>query len=243
MNKLTGWIILVVTSFLIFVFAMSLLVFIPDLFKTERQNNDSIIAIVFFVILLILLIFGFRYGLKKIKPNKAIEIIAYTKELDIRFNSRIEYKDYRNLIFGLSFKKPGYLVSLGFLFLILVNLYNQKEYFLSNHGLLFPLLASFLIFIFIPLLILYQTKNAYKTSKIFHENISYALGNEVIRMKGETFESEVKWNHFYKIKETKNFFMLYQGKVTANLLDKKAMSDNDIDEFRIFIKSLNVIKE
>ena len=147
------------------------------------------------------------------------------------------------LFIGVSFKKPGYLVFLGFLFLIMVNFYNQKEYFLSNNGLLFPLLASFSVIIFIPFLILYRTKNTYKTSKIFNENIIYSIDNESIRMKGDTFESDVKWNHFYKIKETKNFFMLYQGKITANLLDKKMMAVNDVEEFRDFIKSLNVNKE
>jgi len=62
-------------------------------------------------------------------------------------------------------------------------------------------------------------------------------------MKGETFESELKWTHFYKIKETKNFFMLYQGKTIANLLDKKNMNIGDINEFRLFIRSLNLNQE
>lgn len=243
MNKMTGWLILVVTSFFILVFASSLIVVLLSYYKSGNINNDSLIAIAEISTILVLLIFGFRYGYKKIKPGRKINFVTYTKALDIRFNSRIEYKDYRNLMFELSFKNPVYLVTLGFLFLVLVNFYNQKEYYLSNHGLLFPLLASFLVIIFIPLLIVYQAKNAYKTSRVFHEHISYAIGNDSLRMKGESFESEIKWSHFYKIKETRNFFMLYQGKLTAQLLDKKVMDANNVDEFRIFIQSLNVIKE
>ena len=51
-----------------------------------------------------------------------------------------------------------------------------------------------------------------------------------------------KWTHFYKMKETKGFFMFYQGEGVATLLDKKMFSDKELTDFRQFILSLNLPK-
>ncbi len=53
-------------------------------------------------------------------------------------------------------------------------------------------------------------------------------------------DSTQKWTHFYQIRETKRFFMFYQGKMVATLLEKKMFSENELQEFNEFIRSLNV---
>jgi SNF2 family DNA or RNA helicase len=45
------------------------------------------------------------------------------------------------------------------------------------------------------------------------------------------------------IKETKKFFLLYQNKAIATLLDKGKMKDEEVVTFRQFIQSLDLIKE
>ena len=44
------------------------------------------------------------------------------------------------------------------------------------------------------------------------------------------------------MKEEKNFFLFYQGKSVATLLDKKMFSESELFEFQNFIKSLNINK-
>jgi hypothetical protein len=107
----------------------------------------------------------------------------------------------------------------------------------------------YLIFIFlgilltIPILTLLEIKKLYQTNKIFQGELNYYLNNESIHIKGETVDSIQKWSHFYKIKETSNFFMLYHGKTVATLLDKKMFSDSELEKFKRFIKSINIILE
>ena len=92
-----------------------------------------------------------------------------------------------------------------------------------------------------PILILRQTKKTYQTNKTFQEQLNYKLTNDSIHIKGETVDYVQKWTSFYKVKETKNFFMLYQGEGgVATLLNKKMFSDKELTDFRQFIQSLNL---
>lgn len=239
MEKLKAWIIVGFSSLFILIFALAFVIMIPDLFKSEIIKKDSYIAIFAFLVITTILIFGLKYGLKKLKASKPQKPINYDKVLDITFKARIEYKDYRNLILGLSFKRPVLLLYIGVSFIIIVNFFTNKDN-TSIKGLTVPILLGLSL---IPVLIIYQTKRIYNTSKIFHEQIIYNLTNISIKIKGESFDSEVKWAHYYKIKETKDFFILYQGKLIGNLLQKKSMNDTEINEFRLFIKSLILINE
>ena len=96
------------------------------------------------------------------------------------------------------------------------------------------------IFILLPVLTVIQIKKLYKTNKIFQEQLDYCITNDSINIKGNTIDSTQKWTHFYQVRVTKNFFMFYQGKMVATLLDKKMFSENELREFNKFIKSLNV---
>jgi len=242
MNKLKGWLLISLNGFLIFVFALSLAVFVPDLFKKNVDHKDSFIASFVLLVLLILSVYGFVKGLQKIKPKKEI-LVPYDRELNIQFKSQIEYEEYRNLIFGLSFKRPIFLIMFGLILLNIINMFTNKNISYIDQNLIFPIILGLSVVVFAPLIIYYQTRQVYKSSKLFHENINYSIDNNSVKMNGVTFESELKWTHFYKIKETKNFFMLYQGKTIANLLDKKNMNNGDINEFRLFIRSLNLKQE
>ena len=93
-----------------------------------------------------------------------------------------------------------------------------------------------------PILTLVQTKKLYQTNRVFQEQLKYTLTNDSIHTKGKTFDSTQKWTGFYKIQETKSFFMLYQSERVATLLDKKMFSDNELNEFKQFIQSLNIQK-
>lgn len=242
MDKLKGWLIIVLNVFLFLVFALCLFVFVPDLFKKNIVHKDSYIASFAFLVLLILSIYGFVNGLKKVTTQKKVSVI-YDKELNIQFKSQIEYKEYRNLIFGLSFKKPIFLIMFGLILLNIIIVFTNKNISYIGQNLYFPIILGLSTIFIVPLIVYYQTRQIYKSSKLFHEDINYSLDNHSVKMNGETFESELKWTHFYKIKETKNFFMLYQGKTIANLLGKKNMNNGEIIDFKLFIQSLNLNQE
>ena len=244
MKKLSGWILIVLCSVLLLIFALSLFVIIPGILTNNHSfqlsNKETYTLIAGFLIVFTLLILGMRNGIKSIKKDKPVSIVDYPEQLDIKLDGKIAYKDYRKLILGLSVKKPIFLLIIGiFLLIMITNLVNQ--YPSENYSDI-----RFFILIFIgailltPILTLIRIKKIYNTHSVFKEHLNYHLSNESIHIKGENVDAIQKWNHFYKIKETKLFFMLYSGNMVATLLDKKMFKETEIEEFRRFIKSLKV---
>jgi fumarate reductase subunit D len=238
MKKVTGWILIVFCSVLLLVFALALIVMIPDFIskssEVEITIQEMITSFVGFLIMILLLALGLREGIKKVKREKIIKTIDYKKELNIELKGKIAYKDYRNLILGLSFKKPIYIVVLGVILLFGLSFFGDQtdtNYFMI--GFIIVVLIS-------PLFTLFQIKRIYNTNSLFHEEMEYKLTNESMQIKGDTMDSTQKWSHFYQMKETKQFFMFYQGKMVASFLDKKMFSENDLKEFKKFIQSLNI---
>jgi hypothetical protein len=243
-RKVSGWLLIIFCSILLVVFSLGLIVAIIEIASNKPLSGNLIIAIVC-VIFIGLSIIGLRYGRKRMrKSDIPEEIIEYSGELNIHFTGKIAYKDYRNLILGLSFKNPVYLI---FIIVIipfsLISFFDgASNVFVFDFGhLLFALVVLF--FLFYPFLTLIGIKNTYKTNKLFQEQLTYSLDNESIRIKGDAVDTTQKWTRYYKIKETKEFFVLYQDKIVANFLDKKMLTDSELIEFRKFIQSLNVKKE
>ena len=244
MKKLTGWILIIFCSILLLIFAIALIAIIPGVLNKSSEVQMSIKEIltssVGFLIVISLLIIGLKNGIKKIKKEKVVETIDYDGELKIDLTGQIEYIDYRNLILGISFKKPIYIVVLGILLLFsltfVVNRENMMNQLDSNYF-IFIIIGVFLLS---PFFTLIQIKRLYNTNSIFKEELNYILTNDSIQIKGETVDSTQKWTHFYQILETKKFFMFYHGKMIATLIDKKMFLENDLQEFQRFTKSLKL---
>lgn len=244
MNKLTGWILIIFCSIMLLIFAIALTAIIPGVLNKGSEVQMSIKEIltssVGFLIVISLLIIGLKNGIKKIKKDKVIETINYNKDLNIDLTGQIGYIDYRNLILGISFKKPIYLVVLGIMFLFSLTFIVNRENMMNQLDSNYFIFIFFGIFLLSPLFTLIQIKRLYNTNSIFQEKLNYNLTNDSIHIKGETVDSTQKWTHFYQIRETKKFFMFYHGKMVATLIDKKMFSKNDLREFREFTKSLNL---
>ena len=244
MKKLKGWIVIIFCSIMLMIFAIALIAIISGILNKGSDVQMSIKEIltssVGFLIVISLLIIGLKNGIKKIEKDKVIETINFNKDLNIDLTGQIQYIDYRNLILGISFKKPIYLVFLGIMLLFsltfIINRENMMNQFDSNYF-IFIIIGVFLLS---PLFTLLQIKRLYNTNSIFKEKLNYNLTNDSIHIKGDTVDSIQKWTHFYQIKETKMFFLFYHGKMVATLIDKKMFSENELREFQEFIKSLKL---
>ena len=246
MKKVTGWIQIILCSILLIIFAI---IFFATLYSilTKRRDvqmsiTDILSSLTGFFIAVTLMIVGLNNGIKKIKREKVFKTIQYDKVLEIKLSGQIEYRDYRNLIFGISFKKPIYFVALGIMLLFTLTVLINREYFMNHFESYFFVFILLGILLLSPVFTLFQIKKLYKTNKIFQEQLNYKLTNDSIHIKGNTVESTQSWTHFYKMKEEKNFFLFYQGKSVATLLDKKMFSKSELSEFQNFIKSLNIKK-
>ena len=248
MNKIFGWLLIVVCSFFLLMFAFTIIILAVSVLKSgksvEMTPKEIIGSSVGFLIVITLFVVGLKSGIKKIKKEK-IEIVDYIGTIDINLKGKIKYEDYRNLLLELTFKRIKYFVFIFIcIFILLVlSLMNAndiiKNDIIKNSHLHF-ILFIFLGFFISPILVVWQSKKNYRTNRIFQEQLNYKLTNDSIHMKGEIVDSVQKWTGFYKKKETKSFFMFYQQEGIATLLDKKMFSDKELTDFRQFIRSLNL---
>ena len=242
MKKLTGWLLIIFCSFILLMFTIAIIGILSGKITNHtgaKMSSSEILSIsIGFIIVITLMIWGLKNGFNKIRKVKPIETINYAKDLNITLTGKISYSDYRNLILGISFKKPIYLVLFGILLLFSISFFINKEN-MPDQYLVIIILG---VFVLSPIISIIQIKKLYQTNAIFKEVLKYTIDNQSLTIQGETVDSRQSWNHFYMIRETKSFFMFYHGKMVATLIDKKMFTDNDLIEFSKFIKSLAIKK-
>jgi len=241
MKKITGWLTIILCSFFLMIILLAFLGIVHSRITnpedTIPMETKEIAGIIFGLVFAItLLIVGLVIGIKKIKKIKPVQIIDYIDTLDINLSGRILYKDYRNLNLKLAFGNWIYIIFICLIFLCFL------PYLIDNDsaGQITNLILFLLFICFILLIpILRRSKKIYRT---FHGQLNYKLTNETIQITTETTNSISKWTSFYKVKETKDFFMFYQSAGIATLLYKKMFTDEDLTNFKQFICSLNLKK-
>ncbi|AZB30437.1 YcxB family protein [Chryseobacterium balustinum] len=151
--------------------------------------------------------------------------------------THITLKDFLN--FNIKNSLPRIII---FSFIILIflglNFYNTErdtENILQSASIWFAA-----VFVFIIIRSYFRLKNAFYSNKKIQEEIVYTFTDEKVQTKGETFEGDFAWNTVYKIKETKDWLLIYQSKMTMNMVPKKYFSQSEIIELRKIIEKNNV---
>ncbi|MCX8525448.1 YcxB family protein [Chryseobacterium formosus] len=151
--------------------------------------------------------------------------------------THITFKDFLN--FNLKNSLPRLIIfSLIILAVLGLNLYNTeidtKEIFRS------AMIWFAVLFVFIVVRSYFRLKNTFYSNKKIQEKIVYTFTKENIQTKGETFDGDFTWKTVYKVKENKDWFLIYQSKLTMNMVPKKYFTKEQILELRSIIKNNNV---
>jgi len=149
----------------------------------------------------------------------------------------ITFKDFLN--FNLKNSLPRLVIfSLIILLFLGLNLYDTgsdvKEVFRTA---LFWLL---IMLIFITVRSYFRLKNAFYSNKKIQEEIIYVFDQEKVNTRGETFDGEFTWDFVHKVKENKDWFLIYQSAQTMNMVPKKFFTKDQISQLRNIIKSNQV---
>lgn len=151
--------------------------------------------------------------------------------------THITFKEFLN--FNIKSSLPRIIIfSFIILIFLVLNLYNTEndtQNILQSASIWFAA-----VFVFIIIRSYFRLKNAFFSNKKIQEEIIYTFTDEKVQTKGETFEGDFAWNTVYKIKETKDWLLIYQSKTTMNMVPKKYFSDSQISELRNMIKKSNV---
>jgi len=119
-----------------------------------------------------------------------------------------------------------------------INLYNAEND--SREFLRLITICILIFFMFMIVRTYFSLKNVFYSNKQIQESISYTFTNESIYTKGETFEGDFTWDTVYKVKENKDWFLIYQSAQVMNMVPKKYFTKDQISELRNIIKSNNV---
>jgi|SRR6218665_225298 len=156
----------------------------------------------------------------------------------MKIETKIEFKDYLDLNLQLIFSKISfYFIPLA----IIIFFINHTEGIINKD--IFSLMFFILILAVViwPLFKIHsKIKSGFYTNKNLQEFIIYEFQKEKINIVGESFQSEISWSNIHKIKELKNWFLIYQSENVANLVPKKNFTKQQEEELRNLITSHNI---
>jgi len=97
-----------------------------------------------------------------------------------------------------------------------------------------------IFFIFIIIRTYFSVRKTFFSNTMIQETIFYTFTNGYMYSEGETFDAEVGWESVYKIKEKRDWFLIYQNAQVMNMVPKKFFSKDQITELRNIIKNNKV---
>lgn len=146
--------------------------------------------------------------------------------------THITFKDFLNFNLKNSLSRI-IIFSLIILLFFVLNFYNAendaKEIFKSAS------LWFAAIIVFVIVRSYFRLRNTFYSNKKIQEEIIYTFTDEKVQTKGETFDGDFTWNTVFKVRETKDWFLIYQSKLTMNMVPKKFFSTSQIFELRKII--------
>lgn len=155
----------------------------------------------------------------------------------ITAKTHITFKDFLNFNIKNSFPR---IIIFSLIILAIFGLnfsnaeYNTKEIFKSAS------IWFAAVFVFIIIRSYFRLKNAFYSNKKIQEEIIYTFTDEKVQTKGETFDGDFTWNTVHRVKENKDWFLIYQSKTTMNMIPKKYFSPSEIIALRNIIEKNNV---
>ncbi len=74
-----------------------------------------------------------------------------------------------------------------------------------------------------------------------YEKLTYKFSSKEIDIKGETFTAKLFWENIKNVKETKEFFLIFQKTLAANIVPKSSFTVEQLTSFRTLLQSINNI--
>lgn len=152
--------------------------------------------------------------------------------------TKINFKEYVKLIYTLAYEKTILRLLLGVALLILLwIIFYYLDIFNLPKPLIYQYITLILIVVVQPVGIYLTTRRNYKSSNQLCEALEIEITSEDLKINGETYYMEIKWDKLHQIIEKKNWFLLYQNNLSAILISKKNMTESDIQNLRYILKS------
>lgn len=155
----------------------------------------------------------------------------------ITVKTQIAFRDF--LMFNLKTSLIRFMVfPLIVLFFFIADFYNAER---DDHEIYRQVIICWFIFsIFLVIRSYFSVKNAFFSNKNVQETITYTFTEEKICVEGETFDTDFTWDTVYKVKENKDWFLIYQSAQVMNMVPKKYFTREQIPELRNMVKTNHI---
>jgi len=161
----------------------------------------------------------------------------------MKIKTKVTFKEYAKLLYKLTYNRPLMKLLVGVaLILLLWIVFYYLEVLNLPKPIIYQYITLALIVVAQPLVILSTIYNIYYSSNQISEPLEMALSPKEIKIKGNSFYMVVEWEKFYKIEERRNWFLLYQNKLSAIIIPKKELSTNEIAEIKGILKGIVNVK-
>ncbi len=153
--------------------------------------------------------------------------------------TKISFKEYRNLLFGLTYKKPMMRVILCVDLVMIIWMVGYYTHFLPvPRPEIYQYMTLALISFVQPMVIYWTIKRNYESSNHLQEPLEIELTKSEIQMQGGSFYTKILWNKVFKIDELTHWFLIYQNNLSAIILSKKDFHGSQHDEFIEILHSI-----
>lgn len=168
----------------------------------------------------------------------------------VQVHTQLTQQEFIQFNFKHLFRTTAIKVLLVFFsFIFIINVFGTVSAAVTGHleGEVLTTLISLLIFpgLFALLCssVYFQSKRNYASTKSIREPITYSFDASGIHIKGDSFESDLKWSTIHKVQETKRWFLFYQNNVAANIVPKSSFeSQEQLNALRELISSQKNLK-
>lgn len=156
----------------------------------------------------------------------------------MNIKTKVSFKQYVTLLFSIAYKKTVLKLLIGLAVLIALWI---AFYYLDLFNLPEPVIYQYitlgLIVVVQPTTIFLLIRRNYKSSNHLQEALEMEITPEEINITGISFYMEIKWEKFFKFVERSNWFVLYQNSLSAIIIHKTHIPENDMESLRKILKN------
>jgi hypothetical protein len=151
--------------------------------------------------------------------------------------TKLDFKDYLKLSYLLTYRKPlmVWITFVGAVMLVL-GLRAVIETRQSDSNSIYQIVFGLVMSVLAPLSILWSARKHFASNARIHETIEYEFDLQRIKVKGESFYSEIDWEKTYKVWEISEWFLIYQNNLVFNIIPKRFLTDIQLVEFRNLLR-------
>jgi len=102
----------------------------------------------------------------------------------------------------------------------------------------FPIFLGIYFFFLSDITARFQVPSLIKKKNRFTEQVVIKMYETGFRVKGETFANQFKWDNMNSIIETKDFFLLKDTEMTASVIPKRVLTEEETAEFKKIVSNI-----